>query len=177
MDTQLHLPQMPNHNTTLISLSPSPPLLQTEDTGGCVAFLIHESIQLEQLPTIQDPYIENITIKVEDIKIINLYIPPACSCAPGYKPNINPFLLDRDAIVIRDLNSHDALWHSSIQDARGAEIAETIGSSNYGILNNDSTTHLPHSDIPQPSCPDLSLASMALLPYSSLETITALGSD
>ena len=79
--------------------------------------------------------------------------------------------------MIGDFNAHDDLWHSSIQDTRGTEIAETIGDSNFGILNNDSPTRLPPSDSQQPSSPDLSLASMALLPYSSWETITALGSD
>ena len=140
MDTQLHLPHLPNHNTTPSPFPPPPatptqsparvlklkilqlnanglknkihqlidlinkldikiaaiqeskltkenawhPQLQpyqrrqnqTEDNGGGVAFLVHESIQFEQLPTIQDPYIENIAIKVGDIKIINLYIHP-----------------------------------------------------------------------------------------------------
>ena len=144
--------------------------------GGGLIFLIDESIQFETVPeTIKDKHIEHLTIKINNISIVNIYIPPASSCSAGYIPDLTPFLPQSDAMVVGDVNAHDPLWNSSIQDARGILFSEVIGDSNFGVLNLDTPTRLPTNG--QPTSPDLSLASLSLLPYTTWETDISLGSD
>ena len=63
------------------------------DSGGGVALLIRETIKFEELPLHQlDKQLEHISIKVGDITIFNIYIPPASSCSAGFTPSIFPLL-------------------------------------------------------------------------------------
>ena len=161
---------------------PAPFTLIREDRninkGGGLAFLIHESIQFTRLdkPSLNDDTLEYLAIQVEDLKLINVYIPPGSSCSAGYKPSLNSVFPDGDAIIMGDLNAHDNLWHSSIQDARGADLADEIGSSNFGTLNTEHHTRLPTSN-GQATSPDVTLASLSILPYASWQAHTNLGSD
>ena len=145
------------------------------DSGGGLAFLIHNSIQFQSLPSFQDPHIEYQAIKVMNITIGNIYIPPTSSCTQGYIPSISRIFTDSDAVIVGDFNAHDALWHSSLQDARGSLIAEEIGNSNLGVLNSEQPTRLPSNG--QPTSPDISLASFTLLPVSEWETHKTFSSD
>ena len=146
------------------------------NSGGGVAFLVHEDIIFEKLADKKvDFHIETLAIKIGDIKIVNIYIPPASSCAAGFIPEITPLLPTGDAIIAGDINAHDPLWNSTIVDTRGSSIAEEIGASNYGVLNNEQPTRLPPNG--QPTSPDITLASLSLLPYTSWETQISLGSD
>ena len=54
-------------------------------------------------------------------------------------------------------------------------LAEDIGNSEFGVLNEDSHTRLTINS--SPSSPDISLASLNLLPYTRWEVKTELGSD
>ena len=147
-----------------------------KDTGGGLAFLVHKSIQFHRLPNNNnDPHIECLAIKINTTTIVNLYIPPASSCGQGYKPELAPYLQHKDSIVVGDFNAHDELWFSQMQDTRGAMFAEEIGNSNLGCLNEDSHTRLPSNG--EPSSPDVSLASLSLLPYTSWKVETTLNSD
>ena len=123
----------------------------------------------------KDKHLEFQGIKISGNQFHNIYIPPASSCEAGYVPNITPFLPNDDGYLLGDINAHDPLWSSSIQDARGALLAEVIGDSNLGVMNTESPTRLPTNG--QPTSPDISLASLALLPYTTWETHTSLGSD
>ncbi len=114
-------------------------------------------------------------VKVENITIRNVYIPPVTSCTQGFIPNIQALLSEPDSLVLGDFNAHNPLWHSSIQDARGDKIAEEIGDSAYGVLNEDVPTRLPSNG--QATSPDISIASTSLLPHIEWETVTALSSD
>ena len=146
-----------------------------KDTGGGVAFLIHKNISFQILPNINDEHAEYQAIKINNIQIINLYIPPTGSCAAGYTPSLSKFLPTSDAIVVGDLNAHDTLWNSSIQDPRGAVFAEEIGNSDFGVLNTEKATRVPTNG--QPTSPDVSLASFSLLPVCDWDTETTFGSD
>ena len=146
--------------------------------GGGLMILVHISILFSKLPDPRkDPHIEYLGIKVDNINIINMYIPPASSCSQGYKANIETYIPIDDAIIVGDINAHDALWHSPLQDTRGTEISETIGSSMLGVLNQDTPTRLPLTADGQPTSPDISLASLSLLPYIDWETSPSMGSD
>jgi len=104
-----------------------------------------------------------------------MYIPPTSSCDQGYMPSLQNYLPPTDALVLGDINAHDVLWYSSLQDARGSNIADEISESNYGVLNDNTYTRKPKNN--QTTSPDVSLASYSLLPHAKWETVTSLGSD
>ena len=81
----------------------------------------------------------------------------------------------KDSIILGDLNAHDTLWHSNLSDDRGKDLADEIGNSDFGVINENNPTRLPANG--QPSSPDVSLASFNLLPYTSWEVRKNLGSD
>ena len=170
------------HKNSKIGDTPNFTLIREDrvkDSGGGLAFLVHSSLPFQKLDSItNDPHIEHLAIKIENLTITNLYIPPTSSCnTPGYQPSISPYLPVGEALVLGDLNAHDALWHSQLQDARGTAIAEEIGDSNLATINEDTHTRLPPNENGLPSSPDVSLASLSLLPYASWESHSELGSD
>ena len=115
-----------------------------------MAFLVHQDLLFEtvtETPGI-DPYIETLSIKLDGVQIVNIYIPPQSSCPAGFKPTITPLLPECDAIITGDINAHDALWNSSLQDTRGDEISVEIGDSNFRILNTESPTCYPPNGQP-----------------------------
>ena len=144
--------------------------------GGGLATYIHKSVQFMKLPEPPpDGHTETLGVKVGDTNIINVYIPPTSSCTAGFKPNITALLPDGDSLVLGDFNAHDPLWHSSIQDTRGADIAEEIGNSAYGVINENQPTRLPSNG--QATSPDISLASTSIMTSTEWKTETSLGSD
>ena len=170
------------HKNSKIGDTPNFTLIREDrvkDSGGGLAFLVHSSLPFQKLDSItNDPHIEHLAIKIENLTITNLYIPPTSSCnTPGYQSSISPYLPVGEALVLGDLNAHDALWHSQLQDARGTAIAEEIGDSNLATINEDTHTRLPPNENGLPSSPDVSLASLSLLPYASWESHSELGSD
>ena len=149
---------------------------RNRDKGGGLAFLIHKTIQFKALPNSPcDTYMESQAISVGETNIVNIYIPPNSSCSNGYNPTLNDFLHMKDTLILGDFNAHDPLWFSPLSDDRGRLLADEIGNSDFGVINEDSPTRLP-SNGPQ-SSPDISLASLALLPYITWETKTEMGSD
>ena len=148
-----------------------------KDKGGGLAFLIHKDVPFQLLPSPpDDPHTEHLAIKVGNLSIINLYIPPQSSCnTPDYSPSLTQFLHGEETIIIGDLNAHDALWFSALADQRGSKFSDEIGAANFGVLNEDHPTRLPTTG--QASSPDISLASTDTLPYTSWETKTEMGSD
>ena len=144
--------------------------------AGGVAFLIHKDVQFEPLfdhPA--DPFIEYIAIKVANINIVNVYIPPESSCFSGHVPDLTYIFSIDDSIVLGDFNCHDPLWHSTIWDERGEKVADQIGLSNFGVLNRELHTRIPKNG--QPTSPDISLASLSLLPSTIWSTDITLSSD
>ena len=170
--------------TKLSNKSTSPEILnfslvrkdRLSDKGGGLAIYIHNSIQYLMLPDIpSDGHTEYLGVKVGDTNIINVYIPPTSSCSTGFKPNIINLLPAEDSLVLGDFNAHDSLWNSSIQDARGSDLADIIGSSSYGVLNENHPTRVPSNG--QSTSPDISLASASLMNNTEWTTVTSLGSD
>ncbi len=147
-----------------------------QDNGGGLIIYVHKSLQFKLLPDLApDDHTEYLGILVGDTNIINIYIPPVSSCKTGFKPNINAILPVGDSLVLGDFNAHDPLWHSSIQDQRGSDIADTIGNSNYGVINENTPTRLPSNG--NATSPDISLASISLMNSVDWKTMTSLGSD
>ena len=144
--------------------------------GGGLAFLVHTSIQFTLLDSYKaDLHLEHQAIKVENLTLVNLYIPPKSSCSTGYKSVLTPIFPQEDALIVGDINAHDLLWSSTIEDDRGKDFSQEIGDSNLGVLNTDTPTRLPSNG--QTTSPDISLASLSILPYAQWETHTTFGSD
>ena len=148
-----------------------------KDKGGGLAFLIHDSIQFQAFnpPASNDPYLEVLSVKINSLVIHNVYVPPTSSCGPNHSLDLNHLFNDADTIVLGDVNAHDPLWWSSIDDARGSQLSDDISNSEMGILNEDTPTRSPTNG--QATSPDISLASLDLLPLIIWETHTALSSD
>lgn len=156
--------------------------------GGGLLTLVRHDVHYSNLDT-STLFNGDITIETQGItaslngaplKIINLYIPPATSCPPGYIPNLAAILaITDDCLIVGDFNAHHASWYSHTEDqraaARGVVLDDYLSTSSFGILNEDSPTRLPtHGPA---SSPDLSLISAHLLLETSWSTHVALNSD
>jgi hypothetical protein len=133
-------------------------------------------VDVEQPPA--EPYeYQSIRIPLgtEALTLTNVYIPPSSSCPNDFTPSITQFLQTPCSLVLGDINAHDTLWCSPLQDQRGEMLADEIGMSNFGVLNTDTPTRLPTSG--QPTSPDVSLASADLLTSATWTTSTTLSSD
>lgn len=145
-------------------------------TGGGVAFLVRDDIPYSATPTRSRPPIEEMTIKIGDIVISNLYIPPASSCPANFMPSIAPLLAQEKCLVIGDLNAHDPSWCSALADPRGAAIAEEIDEAGMGVMNDFLLpTRVPTNG--RPTSPDVTAASPSLLAVADWSVDTALSSD
>jgi exonuclease III len=115
--------------------------------GGGITILIHLSVSFYLIDTSAltqgDDVMELLGIFAKingsPINIFNMYIPPASSCPPLYKPNIRPILgfSDSDVIVMGDLNAHHGAWHASSSCLRGDDLLSDIEDSNLCVLNGD----------------------------------------
>jgi hypothetical protein len=80
-----------------------------------VAILIHHSVNFSPIDvsaiTQGDGVMEllgvSASINGSPINIFNLYVPPASSCPPAYKLDLNPLLSfsDNDTIIMGDMNA------------------------------------------------------------------------
>ena len=152
--------------------------------GGGLAFLVHETIPFQVIPTPanlkNDPHTEELSISIpgqeQDHHIRNIYIPPVSSCTNGYIPPMDTVLnINESGLVVGDFNGHNKLWYSeSNNDSRGDAIAEAIANTNLGLINEDLPTRVTATCN---SSPDLSIASPDLLPSCNWQTLTTLTSD
>lgn len=154
-----------------------------KNKGGGLAFLISNKLSIKTINNIKvphgDTYTEILSIAItcanKDLIIHNVYIPPVSSCS-NYTLPIKDILAQSDnTIITGDFNAHHDQWHSKgSEDARGRLIAEAIDSSNFGTLNENSSTRVT------PTCqssPDISLASLDILPYIDWTVTSSLQSD
>ena len=150
--------------------------------GGGLALFIHHSINFAHvnLTPLSEATTEQQAVDLifdnGTIRLTNVYIPPINSCPPGHSASIAHLLLpDADSIIVGDFNAHDPLWHSSLSDARGANIASEIEAAEYGTLNDESPTRSP--TVGQTTSPDITIVSPSLLTSTCWTTATALSSD
>ena len=109
--------------------------------------------------------------------ISNIYIPPASSCSNGYHSSIEHLLTTQDSLILVDFNAHHLSWYSGSTDTRWRKMADSINGSDHGILNWDTPTRVPPNAEPEPSSPDVSLASASLISSCSWQTLSTLSSD
>ena len=146
------------------------------DKGGGLAMFIHKSIRFSEIKVNPiDRHTEHQIIKIDNLNIVNIYIPPVSSCSSGFMPDIKAIFPSSDSLIVGDFNAHDALWHSSVQDTRGQILAEEIGNTQFGVLNENLPTRLPRNG--RPTSPDITLASTSLLPSAEWNVLTQLCSD
>ena len=146
-------------------------------------FFIHNSVSFTRKPlstmSKNDPHLEELTISIAmdntELLITNVYIPPASSCNGHYSPPLDHLLTGTDSLVLGDFNAHHSLWHSGTTDTRGNQLADSVSTSSFAVLNTDSPTRLPGSA--NPSSPDVSLASTSLITSSEWQTHTTMSSD
>jgi hypothetical protein len=102
------------------------------------------------------------TINRSPINVFNLYLPPASSCPPHYKPNLNPLFghSDSDAIIMGDLNTLHGAWFVSSTCPRGEAIIDDVESSSFCVINTDTPTRLPSQG--NSNSPDVTLISAHL---------------
>ena len=135
-----------------------------------------QTLSPESLP---DPHLENLSIKAElgntKLIIANAYIPPVSSCSNWYQSSIEHLLKTPDTIILGDFNAHHPSWYSRSTGTRGRKMVDSINGADYGILNWDSHTRVPPNA--EPSSPDISLASAALITSFSWQTLLTLSSD
>ncbi len=144
--------------------------------GGGLVIYIHESIPFIPLQSpLDDNTTESQAIQFGDLTIVNVYIPPVTSCPPDYMPDFQSLFPSGEALVLGDFNAHDQLWYSSLDDTRGNNLADFISDSSFGAMNEDIPTRLPSNG--QPTSPDISFASLSLLPMTQWTTVKTLGSD
>ncbi len=156
---------------------------RSQGQGGGLLFFVHKSIIFSRKPsspqTLADLHLEELTISAKlgntELIISNIYIPPTSSCTGGYQPSLAHLMTTKDTLVLGDFNAHHTSWHSSSTDTRGRKLADTISTSDFGILNWDTPTRLPSNAAP--TSPDVSLASSSLITSSNWQTLTTLGSD
>ena len=112
-----------------------------------------------------DPHLElqavNIHLRHLEIAIYNVYVPPASSCTPGYRPAFDSSLdqVAGDAIIAGDFNANSDSWFSSLNDACGNSLVEAVKGSDFAFLNLDFPTCVSSNGS---SSPDLSLISAHL---------------
>jgi hypothetical protein len=90
------------------------------------------------------------TLNGSPINVFYLYLPPASSCPPQYKPNLDPLLKfsDADAVVLGDFSAHHGVWFTSSACFRGDAVIEAIENSPLCILNSETPTRLPNQGNP-----------------------------
>ena len=151
--------------------------------GGGLLFFIHNSVSFTRKPlstmSKNDPHLEELTISIAmdntELLITNVYIRPAISYNGRYSPPLDHLLTGTDSLVLGDFNAHHSLWHSGTTDTRGNQLADSVSTSSFAVLNTDSPTRLPGSA--NPSSPDVSLASTSLITSSEWQTHTTMSSD
>lgn len=124
---------------------------RTQDEGGGLAFIVHNSIPFQSIdlpsPRQYDIHLEQQAIKIKSnesyVTLVNLYIPPRSSCAAGYRLDVSHLLQTEDSLILGDFNAHHGLWFSAHpEDQRGEDIATQIDQSPFGVLNENTHTRL-----------------------------------
>ena len=154
--------------------------------GGGLGFLVHKDVSFTLLktpPTLeQDPHLETLTISIpgeqSSLNIRNVYLPPVSSCnTPNYVPPLNELTtgLGDNYYVLGDVNAHHTLWHSgATNDARGEALADVISNQDCAIINLDQPTRVANNSA---TAPDVSIASISLLPTTNWKVENKLNSD
>jgi len=155
--------------------------------GGGLLTLVHHSVTFRELDSDLLPgddiaEAQGIVLWLggAELRIINVYIPPASGCPPRYATDFDCILEDHgDVLVMGDFNAHHPSWFSRTEDdraaARGVALHDAISVSQCGTLNEDTPTRLPTHG--PPSSPDITLISGHLLMDATWSTHTTLGSD
>lgn len=150
--------------------------------GGGIAFVVHDTIKYRKtiLPNPQTPdaHLEQMGIAIKsglnEINLVNVYIPPQSGCSAGYKASIAHLLDMEDGVIMGDFNAHNELWHSQLSNDRGDDLADQIDATNYGVINEDTYTRLTAS---VQSSPDITIVSHTLIASTEWKTDIALSSD
>ena len=157
---------------------------RSRNKGGGLAFLIrngisHKTIDSINLPN-DDINTELLSIAItgnsKDLILHNLYIPPQSTCERDYTPPLAQLLTNSENTILGgDVNAHHEHWFSKgTEDNRGRALADAIDNSNYGVANENQDTRITPNN---QSSPDITVASLDILPYIEWSTHVSLNSD
>ena len=155
-----------------------------KNKGGGLAFLVRNTLSFNTIDSINIPNTDkntealSISISGYDKELIlhNLYLPPHSTCDTGYAPPLNNILTNSNhTIIAGDINAHHEHWFSKgNQDDRGRAFADAIDQSNFVVANENLDTRITTTHL---SSPDITLASLNILPYIDWSTKIGLTSD
>jgi hypothetical protein len=159
-----------------------------KEGGGLLTFIKNDITFSELKNKNPNKFIESQTIEIhvpkqKPLHITNLYIPPRSQTnnAKSEDTDIESFFTEKlalpNSIISGDVNAHSSLWHSPIQDHRGATIENLIQNSEHIILNSNTPTRLSSNKDQQPTSPDITTISNNLHPQATWKTINQLASD
>ena len=151
--------------------------------GGGLCLIVHNTVRHRVLqlkwPN-SDNHIEQQTVEIvngenNNIKLINVKMPPESSYATGFTATLKHLLTLTDTLIVVDMNGHSQLWHSNLdEDRRGQLFSSEVDESNFMVLNEKKPTRVTKTT---QSSPDISLAHWNLAMNIDWAVETALGSD
>ncbi|XP_066915550.1 uncharacterized protein [Clytia hemisphaerica] len=111
------------------------------------------------------------------LTLTNVYTPPENSIGQEIKFNPTEIKIDKDSIILGDLNGHSPLWDFTYTpDERGEVIEDLILTNNLSILNDGSPTRM-NPTTGNESTPDVSLVGELWRNKCEWQTGTQMGSS
>ena len=110
-----------------------------------------------------------------NIKLVNVYLPPQSSCATGYFATLNYLLPLTDTLTVGDVNGHSQLWHCNLnEDPKGQLLSVEVDESHFLVLTEEKPKRVTKTTR---SSTSISLAHSNLAMNMDLAAEKALSSD
>ena len=158
-------------------------LLKGHSRGGGLAFLVKKGLTYRWLWDKDVDGAEMMAIEVigrdKTLKMVNVYVPPARSRGGGDTCTgwINALPLEKEWIVIGDLNAHHEWWDAVVpRDTRGEELADALDEKQCMVLNDGTATRY-HKGTGIRSTPDVFVCHTEEADKWSWEVLAGLSSD
>ncbi|GFU17741.1 hypothetical protein TNCV_1744881 [Trichonephila clavipes] len=145
-------------------------------SGGGLAFFVRDiNYQKIEYPTDwSDLEVQGIRIqwRGKPLDIINVYHPPNHKPLPPALSN----LLNKNSIIVGDLNAKHPSWGCSCSNARGEELLQLLDDTESIILNDGTHTFTSYSYNTSAAL-DIAITSSELFPQCSWRVLDTIGSD
>ncbi|GFQ79426.1 hypothetical protein TNCT_669371, partial [Trichonephila clavata] len=145
--------------------------------GGGLAFLIRNlNYQSIAFPTDENSDLEIIGIKIQwrgkSLNIINVYHPPNHKQFPAVLSGF----LDKNTIILGDLNAKHPTWGCSCSNARGEELLQLMDDTDNILLNDGTHTFTSYSYNASEAL-DIAITSSEIFSQCSWRVMDRIGSD
>ena len=146
---------------------------------GGVCLLVKQHITSVEVPTIFDPSVELIAVKLlgamagnKDVVIISYYNPPDKKISEDVLCFAKNMALTSHVLLVGDLNAHNISWHSNHNNSSGLAIEKFLTDDDFVMVNNNQHTFTPLQKPGYGSIIDLVLVSSSLSPKVSNFSVT-----